>query len=74
MSLCYGNSHVGTSGINGDSFYISPDNTVFMLSDGASGAGSEGKVIMSKLCAEMVKNNSFSLSELSAKDYLDKMI
>lgn len=74
MSLCYGNSLVGTSGVNGDSFYISPDNTVFMLSDGASGAGKEGKVIMSQLCAETVKNNPFSSSELSAKAYLDKII
>lgn len=74
MSLFYGNSLVGTSGINGDYFYISPDNTVFMLSDGASGAGSEGKVIMSRTCAETVKNNPFPSSGLSAKDYLDKMI
>ena len=74
MSKCYGNSLVGTSGINGDSFYISPDNTVFMLSDGASGAGSEGKVIMSSTCAEIIKNNPFSSSGLSAKDYIDKMV
>ena len=74
MPLCYGTSHMGTSGINGDSFYISPDNTVFMLSDGASGAGSEGKVIMSRTCAETVKNTPFFPSRLSAKDYIDKMI
>ncbi len=74
MSISHGNSLVGTSGVNGDSFYISPDNTVFMLSDGASGAGKEGKVIMSKLCTETVKNNPFSSSGLSARDYLDKMI
>lgn len=74
MSLCYGNSLVGTSGTNGDSFYISPDNTVFMLSDGASGAGAEGKVIMSNLCAETIKNTPFSSSGLSAKEYIDKMI
>ena len=29
MSMCYGNSLVGTSGVNGDSFYISPDNFGF---------------------------------------------
>ncbi len=74
MSLCYGNSLVGTSGVNGDSFYISPDNKVFMISDGASGAGAEGKVIMSKLCTETVKNNPFSTSGLSAREYIDKMI
>ena len=65
---------MGTSGVNGDSFYISPDNTVFMLSDGASGAGKDGKVIMSQLCAETVKNNPFFSSGLSATDYLDKII
>lgn len=74
MSKCYGNSLVGTSGVNGDSFYISPDNTVFTLSDGASGAGTEGKVIMSHLCTETVKNAPFALSGLSARDYLDKII
>lgn len=74
MSLCYGESLVGTSGINGDSFIISPDHSTFLLADGASGAGTEGKVLMSKLCAEMVKNNPLSDSGLSSKAYLDKMI
>ncbi len=72
MPLCYGNSHMGTSGINGDSFYISPDNTVFMLSDGASGAGSEGKVIMSRTCAETVKNTPFFPSRRRQKTTLIK--
>lgn len=70
----YGNSLVGTSGINGDSYFISSDNTTLLLADGASGAGKEGKVIMSGLCAETVKNYPFSLSCLSAKEYLDKTV
>ncbi|MDE6420585.1 MAG: hypothetical protein K2K87_08675 [Lachnospiraceae bacterium] len=74
MALCVGYSMVGTSGINGDAYYISPDKTTFLLADGASGAGSEGKVLMSKLCVEVVKNNPFFLSELSPKEYLVKLI
>ena len=42
----YGATLVGSSGINGDSFYISPDEKVFILSDGASGAGKNGKVLI----------------------------
>lgn len=74
MSLCFGESLVGTSGINGDSFFISPDHSTILLADGASGAGKEGKVLMSKLCVEMIKANPLSASGLSAKVYLDKMI
>lgn len=74
MALCEGYSFVGTSGINGDAYYISPDQTTFLLADGASGAGSKGKVLMSNLCVEMVRNNPFSLSDLSPKDYLVKLI
>lgn len=74
MALCVGCSMVGTSGINGDAYYISPDKTTFLLADGASGAGSEGKVLMSKLCVEVVKNNPFFLSEMSPKEYLVKLI
>lgn len=70
----YGNSLVGTSGVNGDSYFISPDNTTLLLADGASGAGKEGKVIMSGLCAETVKTYPFSLSGLSAEEYLDKTV
>lgn len=70
--LTYGNSLTGTSGVNGDSYFISSD--TLMLSDGASGAGKEGKVIMSGLCAETVRNTPFSLSGLSVREYLDKII
>lgn len=68
----YGNSLTGTSGVNGDTYFISSD--TIMLSDGASGAGKDGKVIMSELCAETVRNAPFSLSGLSVREYLDKTI
>lgn len=74
MILCEGYSMTGTSGVNGDAYYISPDKTTFLLADGASGAGSKGKVLMSNLCVEVMKNNPFSSSELSPKDYLDQLI
>lgn len=64
----------GTSGVNGDAYYISPDKATFLLADGASGAGSKGKVLMSNLCVEVMKNNPFSSSEFSPKDYLDQLI
>ena len=44
------------------------------MSDGASGAGREGKVMMSKCCVENIENNPFLNSNLTAKEYLDKMI
>lgn len=39
----YGYTYVGSSGINGDVFYISHDKKLFLLADGASGAGQMGK-------------------------------
>ena len=74
MAYCDGYSLVGTSGVNGDAFFLSPDRTTFLLADGASGAGREGKVIMSQHCVETVKAHPFSRSGLSAKGYLDAMI
>lgn len=74
MSISCGNSLVGTSGINGDMFYISPDNTTLVLSDGASGAGGEGKVVMSGCCVGNIKENPYTSSKLSPKEYLDQMI
>ena len=74
MPMCAAHSVVGTSGINGDAFYVSPDNRTFVLSDGASGAGKEGKVLMSGLCVRMIKDRPFSTSGLSADEYLDRMI
>lgn len=74
MPFCYGKSMTGTSGVNGDRFFISPDSTTFILADGASGAGKEGKVVMSRICVNVIEENPFDSSELSAKEYLDKMI
>lgn len=74
MALCEGYSVTGTSGINGDAYYISPDKTTFLLADGASGAGSKGKVLMSELCVKAARDNPFSSSGLQPKDYLDQLI
>lgn len=74
MICCEGYSITGTSGINGDAYYISPDQTLFLLADGASGAGSEGKVLMARLCVETARNHPFSLSEQPPKEYLSALI
>jgi protein phosphatase len=74
MAFCCGYSIVETSGINGDAFYVSPDNTTIMLSDGATGAGQEGKVLMSKYCAKIIEENPFIESCLPPKDYIDRII
>lgn len=71
--ISYGSSCTGSSGINGDMFYISPDNKVFILADGASGAGDAGKVLMGRICIEIVKSFDYSTSNLNAKDYVDKL-
>lgn len=71
--ISYGSSCTGSSGVNGDMFYISPDNKVFILADGASGAGDAGKVLMGKICIEIVKSFDYSTSNLNAKDYVDKL-
>ena len=62
--IVYGASCTGSSGINGDVFYISPDNKVFILADGASGAGSDGKVLMGKICIETVKEFDYLTSKI----------
>ena len=74
MAFCYGDSVVGTTGINGDAFFISSDNTTIMLADGASGAGEKGKVIMSSHCVKTLEQEPFSGSGLSPEEYLDTII
>ena len=74
MGVFYGSSAVGTSGINGDTFFTSPDKSTMMLSDGASGAGDEGKVVMSNYCAKIIRESPFLNSGLSADEYFDKII
>lgn len=71
--LSYGSTCTGSSGINGDVFYISPDKKVFLLADGASGAGNDGKVLMGKTCIEMVTQFDYSTSNLDAKEYIDRL-
>ena len=71
--LSYGTSLTGSTGVNGDSFYVSSDKKVFLLSDGASGAGEKGKVIMSNTCVEIAKQYDFSISALNPKDYVDSL-
>ena len=70
----FADSLVGTSGINGDMFYVSPDKSTLLLSDGASGAGEDGKVAMSQCCARIVKEFPFVSSGLSPKEYLETVI
>ena len=74
MAKCFGKSVVGTSGVNGDAFYISSDKSTIVLADGASGAGADGKVIMSKCCVENIEAFPFSKSILSPKEYIEKII
>ena len=74
MPISYGKSIVGTSGINGDAFYVSQDNSTLVLSDGASGAGADGKVAMSSCCIENIKAFPYHESGLSPKEYIYKII
>ena len=71
--LSYGATLTGSSGVNGDSFYISPESKVFVLSDGASGAGKNGKVIMSNTCVEITRQYDYSTSSLTPNDYIDSL-
>lgn len=75
MSFEYlGKTITGSSGVNADVFYISEDKKVFLLADGASGAGTEGKVLMGKICIETLKNFSFTSSNLEPKEYVKNLI
>lgn len=74
MAKCFGKSIVGTSGVNGDAFYISSDKSTIILADGASGAGADGKTIMSKCCVENIEAFPFSKANLSPKEYIEKII
>ena len=70
----FADSLVGTSGINGDMFYVSPDKSTLLLSDGASGAGNDGKALMSHCCVRVAEALPFADSGLSPKEYLEKVI
>ena len=71
--ISYGASLTGSSGINGDAFYISPDRKVFVLADGASGSGRDGKVIMSQTCIEAARQHDFSSMQMAPHDYVDML-
>lgn len=67
-------SRVGLSDVNGDIIYVSEDQTTLLLSDGASGAGDDGKQVMSKLCRDTAVNFPYKTSGLLPKEYLDRLI
>ncbi|WMJ22606.1 hypothetical protein RBG61_11495 [Paludicola sp. MB14-C6] len=69
----YGNTCVGSSNVNGDVFYISSDHKVYLLADGASGAGNDGKVLMGKICIEIIENFEYDSTKLNAKEYIDQL-
>ena len=66
----YGQTLTGSSGVNGDNIYISSDKKLFVLADGASGAGRNGKVIMSSTCVDIARQFDFHSSDLSPHDYI----
>lgn len=70
----FGYSCVGSSGTNGDIFYISEDRKLFILADGASGAGSEGKVLFGETCINMIKEHDYRSSGLGPIEYLDGLM
>jgi|GEM_PF-2307762 len=70
----YGKSMVGSTGINGDVFYVSHDQKVFLLADGASGAGEHGKVLMGKTCVDIATEFDYSISKFEPKEYVDKLL
>jgi len=69
----YGNTITGSSGINGDNFYISQDQKLFVLADGASGAGKHGKSVMSSTCAAIARQFDFTSSGLPPRNYIDAL-
>ena len=71
--IAYGKTLTGSSGVNGDNFYISPDNRLFVLADGASGAGKDGKVVMSSTCVGVARQFDFISSGLSPREYIDSL-
>ena len=70
----YGATLTGSSGINGDKFYVSPDRRLLVLADGASGAGPHGKVAMSATCVEIASAFDFAGSGLSPGEYVSTLL
>lgn len=63
----------GSSRINGDAFYCAPDNKLLLLADGASGAGKNGKVLMSGTCVETAREFPYDPSKQSARAYVNEL-
>ena len=64
----FGLSVVGSSGVNGDRYYISADNKVLVVSDGASGAFD--KVAAATICIDTIEANDYSKSGLRTDEYI----
>lgn len=64
------NSKVGTSGINGDFYYISKDQTLCVLGDGASGASPDGKTLYGKIIKAILEDSH----PIFSSEWLDHLI
>lgn len=73
-TVCHAATLAGSSGVNGDAFFISPDQHVFMLANGASGAGREGKVLMGQTCVETARQFPCEASDLRPAKYADGLL
>lgn len=69
---CYGRTVVGASGVNADSLYVSQDNKVFAVADGASGA--YDKVAAGRICTDSVQKNLYNSNMGKPADYIIKCI
>lgn len=67
-------SLTGSSGVNGDMVYAAEDGKLFILADGASGAGKDGKVLMGKICQETALEYTYSASEITAAEYVNNLL
>jgi len=70
----YGATLAGSSGVNGDKFYISTNRRLFVLADGASGAGPDGKVAMSATCVQIASEFDFVGADLAPGEYINTLL
>ncbi|WMM25473.1 SpoIIE family protein phosphatase [Tissierella sp. MB52-C2] len=68
----YGLTEVGASGINADSYYISQDEKVFAVADGASGAFD--KVEAGIICMNAIKELDYHSLGLNSQQYIFRCI
>jgi serine/threonine protein phosphatase PrpC len=64
----FGLSNVGSSGVNADRYYISSDNNVYAISDGASGAFD--KVGAATICMNSISERDYSDTGFDPIEYL----